>query len=278
MNATEVSIIIPSLIPDKHELTKRALSICLESLKESTTSKVIVAYNGEGTEYPQGQCGAVNRAVKETDTKWVIITNNDQVWTSQAMSQLLYAVDNFGLLVASPNLVEPQKGAPPFIEKYCGGLGTVGTDINFDKKCFLEFAENHGIDRTGAKSMQGRMGIEDGANLPFIVKRELWDLVNGYDTNFDPFSSNSDSDLFYKFLIAGVVPKRVRGSLVYHFSQTSGTFHPDNRSYWENNRRYFIEKWGFERASSPECWYKPTIPYNELKYKPSWMGHYGEPK
>lgn len=267
MNASEVSIIIPSLNPEKHELTKRALSFSLPSIFESTESPVIVAYNGDGTGYPQGQCAAVNNAVRETSTKWVMICNNDMVFAPNTFARLIYAVDHFGLLVASPNLVEPQKGAPPFIEKFCGGVGTEGTEPNFDKKCFLDFAGNY-----KEHPNKPYVNIEDGFNLPFIIRRDVWDAVGGYDDAYDPWGANSDSDLQYRIMLAGITPKRVRDSLVYHFSQISGTFHPDNRPDWERNQKIFRDKFGVERASSPDIWFKPSI--DSVVYKPPYLNQY----
>lgn len=265
MEAREVTIIIPSLCPENHELSGKALQYCLSSLNSTFEGKVEVAFNGEGSGYPQGQCAAVNRVAKEVDTPWLMVSNNDMVFPPYWFEKITETMDNFGLLVASPNLVEPSKGAPPFIEKFCGGLGG-----DFDKYCFLNFANSY-------KEHENRPVenlIENGFNLPFLIRKDVWDTIGGYDEMYDPWSSNSDSDLQYKIMLTGITPKRVRSSLVYHFSQVSGTFHSDNQSYVQENYEKFRKKWGFKRASSPEIWYKPEIPYDELKFKPDWINKY----
>ncbi len=285
MNHEDVTIIIPTLATER---SSKALKFCLESLYETFDGPYVVVENG-GSKYKwkkdilseawpykemkikqQGQCHAVNEAAKEVETDWLIVVNDDMVFSPGWFESLSGTMENFSLSVASPNLVEPSKGAPPFIEKFCGGVGVEGTRPDFDKQCFLDFVK-------GYKEHENRPIeniIENGFNLPFMIRKDVWDTVGGYDENYDPWGSNGDSDLQYKLMLAGVTPKRVRSSLVYHFSQTSGTFHPDNNAYWQKNWEYFKDKWGFERASSPDIWYKPEIDYVNLKYKPEWKHTY----
>ena len=305
MKPEDVTIVIPSLVPGKHELSHKALNLCLSSIYESfpkgiVRPDVILAFNGLGkvdpnelasatkptigmvrgdfplswprwiSEEEQGQCLSTNEAVKLVDTPWVFISNNDMIFPPGWFEKFTDVVDNFGLLVASPNLVEPKKGAPPFIEKFCGGVGTIGVDPDFKKECFLEFVE-------GYKEHENRPMenvIEDGFNLPLIIRKDVWDTIGGYDEVYDPWGSNSDSDLQYKLMLAGITPKRVKSTLVYHFSNTSGTFHPDHQANWNENWEYFKEKWGVERASSPEIWYKPEIDWDNVTYSPDWKGKY----
>jgi GT2 family glycosyltransferase len=263
---TQLSIIIPSLSPEKHELSKRALDFCIPSIQQFP---YYIALNGEGTDYPQGQCKAVNRVAKEINSDWLLISNNDMFYHPTSIERLLYWVENMNLLVACPNLVEPRKGAPPFLMHNCGGLGTVEDKPDFNAEWFFGFVFNH---REG-ENHPDRI-VEDGFNFPLLIRRDVWETVGGYDEEYDPWGNNSDSDLQYKIMIAGITPKRVRSSLVYHFSNTSGTFHPDHNAYWQKNFKYFTEKWGFERAPSPDIWYKPDIPMDKLKYKPKWKGYF----
>ena len=144
---------------------------------------------------------------------------------------------------------------------------------DFDKQCFLDFVAGHKEHENRPEST-----IEDGFNFPVLIRKDVWDTIGGYDESYDPWGSNGDSDLQHKIMIAGIVPKRVKSALVYHFSQTSGTFHPDNAAHVAENHRKFTEKWGFQRESAPGIWYRPTIPYDELKYNPKWKGTYGYPK
>jgi GT2 family glycosyltransferase len=101
-------------------------------------------------------------------------------------------------------------------------------------------------------------------------------MIGGYDVNYDPWGSNGDSDLQAKIYLAGAKTWRNRDAIVYHFSQTSGTFHPDHRDHWQKNWDYFIEKWGFPRQGDDQkVWYsQDLIDYEKLKYHPWWEGKY----
>lgn len=215
----------------------------------------------------QGQCKAVNAAVATTNTPWLLVTNDDMVYAPGWFERLTVFSSEYKGLVwdvscISPKLIEPRPGAPTFEVYFCGGAGG-----DFDKAKWLEFAKNYRSN-----------DVRTGFNLPFLIKRELWDTVGGYDINYDPWSSNSDSDLEYKIRLAGIQPYQDTGCIVYHFSQTSGTFNPENRGAWERNWAYFIEKWGFPRTDQGiwEANFKiPTVAEGR-KFRPEWEGKYGE--
>lgn len=268
MDAGEVTVVIPSLWPEKHELSAKALSYCLPSLKKTFNGPAVVAYNGDGSGYPQGQCGAVNRIVEGVATDWILVSNNDMYYPPGWFERLSWAVDNFGLLVASPNLVEPDRGAQPFLEKFCGGLGG-----DFNEQCVLDFVETQ-KQNENRPLMEGNI-IEDGFNLPFMVRRDVWNTVGGYDIQYDPWGSCSDTDLQTRFMLAGITPKRVRNSLVYHFKNASGTFAADLESYRHANWRHYEQKFGFKSPSAADgVWYRPNLPYEKLVFKPDWMNRY----
>lgn len=258
----KLAVIIPTL--PKNE--KYAM-LCGTSLLNNTRHfpgelTIHYAYNGEGTNFPQGQCQAVNRIAESLpgDIDWIMVSNDD-MWYPEGWD-MNAPWGNEEYLVWSPNLAEPNSvgSAPPF--KKCDA----GDDIeSFDKKVIQEWSDNN-----------QDYGMETGLNLPFIVRRSVWDMVGGYDTMYDPFSSNSDSDIQAKFALAGIQSWRERGCNVYHFGSKSETFTPDKQSYWQRNWDYFVWKWGFTRAESPDVWYSENlINYDELIFEPSWKGIYG---
>lgn len=262
----DVTIIIPHLGATKE--SRYSLQECLKSLNETVpNSRKIVAFNGwvPGSDYQvgdialidQGQCKAVNAAVATTNTPWIFVTNDDMIYAPGWFERLTNHSGN-RIMCISPQLVEPRSGAPTFEVFPCGGAGG-----DFDKQKWLDYAKNY-----------KDKGLRNGFNLPLLIKRELWDTVEGYDINYDPWGSNGDSDLEYKIRLAGIQPFQNTCSQVYHFGQTSGTFHPDQRPYWQKNWHYFIEKWGFERASSPEIWTADFKIPETNKYHPNWEGTY----
>jgi len=251
-----------------------AFTQCLKSLGETVPDipVVVASNNGDGKYIPlylhpkatrinlyeQGQCKAVNAAVATTNTEWIMVTNDDQIYPPNWLEYLTrHQHEEPNLYCLSPKLVEPNDGAPTFIKHFCGGAGG-----DFDKQKFLDFVEEW---HKGDNDI-----VSNGFNLPFLIKRELWDLIGGYDINYDPWSSNSDSDLEYKIKLAGVQPVQCEESLVYHFSQTSGTFNSKNGEYWQCNFKYFEDKWGFPRTDEGIWEATFEIPLDKLKYKPLW--------
>lgn len=272
---SDLTIIIPTLNTTSYKNNQNedmkihySLRHCLVSLQETTKEipLVVVSNNGDAKPLPlevnsrikrinlwgQGQCKAVNAAVATTNTEWIMITNDDMVYPPGWLEKLWegYSSDCF-----CPMLIEPQDGAPTFKKVFFGGAGG-----DFNKNGFLEYAKTH----------EGS-GWRTGFNMPLVIRRDLWDLVGGYDINYDPWGSNSDSDLEYKIRLAGTQPMQNSDACVYHFSQTSGTFHPRNQAYWAKNFAYFEEKWGFPRTDTGIWEANFAIPYDKLKYKPSWM-------
>jgi len=248
-----------------------AFANCLSSLGETVPDiPVIVASNGNDPGYlpmylhpkstrinlwEQGQCKAVNAAVAMTNTEWIMVSNDDQIYPPNWLEKLFHNIGNDYSCI-SPQLVEPNEGAPTFIKYFCGVAGG-----DFDKEKFIDYSETH---------VPPYPSCRTGFNLPFIIKSELWDLIGGYDINYYPWGSNSDSDLEYKIKLAGVQPVQNQNSLVYHFSQTSGTFNPANHEHWQRNFKYFEDKWGFPRTDDGIWEANFTIPMDKLKYKPLW--------
>lgn len=263
----DVTIIIPHLGADEQQ--ERAFDQCADSLIETAPDiRYMVAINSRTRTnckhladvevHDQGQCKAVNAAAATVNTPYIFITNDDMVYAKGWWEKLTTGFEDSHVLC--PNLVEPRTGAPPFLVEFCGGAGG-----DFSEEKWQTFASNHHED-----------GSEVGFNMPLLIKKELWDTIGGYDVNYDPWGSNSDSDLQAKIHLAGVLPIRNRSAIVYHFSQTSGTFLPENQSFWNKNWDYFAQKWGFTRQATDDVWYSRNIIDKEkLIYHPYWEGIYG---
>lgn len=271
----DVTIIVPHLGGTPG--SEYSIEECIHSLEATAPNiDIIVATNGEkcsGHSFislshdiylkKQGQCAAVNAAAKRVKTPWMMVTNDDMVYPPSWFERLVQGID--GLVCVSPKLVEPRPGAPTFEVFFAGGAGG-----DFDKIALYNFAINDYYQRFEYK-------VKPGFNLPFLIYKEVWDVIEGYDEAYDPWGSNGDSDLEYKLRILGVQPYQNDMAFVYHFGQTSGTFHPDYREWWERNWHYFIKKWGFERASANEGIWEATmvIPGRPIrKYEPPWEGLY----
>lgn len=251
----KVSVIIPSL----YETDGEYLKLCVESLQATTDWDIIVVTNGSKVKPilpfraihlhtpDQGQCNAVNIGAQVAMGDYLMVSNSDMYYGTDWSANL-----KFNYPVFSPNLIEPVNNAgsaPPFI-KFDGGLtldefkqGTVNTFIY------------HEIDKDDKD--------EPGFNLPFFIKRDFYHFLGGYDVAFDPWGSNSDTDLQTRINLAGVTPMRLRDVLVYHFSNKTPTFAPENDAFRLHNFEYFKEKFGFDRDDVDGKGLKSDVWYNK---------------
>lgn len=265
-----VSVIIPSL----YEVDGEYLKLCVESLRESGFGgQIIVVTNGVSAKpylgeikgisihlhtRDQGQCNAVNIGAQIATGDYLLVSNADMYYAPEWDKNL-----EFEYPVFSPNLVEPTDNlgsAPPFM-KFAGGL-TIET---FNKPMIDGFIKRE-VDKI--------QGDEDGFNLPFFIQREFWQFLGGYDPVYDPWGSNSDTDLQTRINLAGVTPMRLNDVLVYHFSNKSGTFELGDlakHQAYQYNWDYFHDKFGFDRDElGSDVWYnKDMIPKDpkSIKYK-----------
>lgn len=276
------AVIIPSLAFKNEDY----LELCVTSLRESgITWDIIVVTNGASAPpkfnfrgitrhlhiKDQGQGRAVNIGVSTlpTDINYFMVANDDMYFAPGWDKNLRFGFDCF-----SPNLVEPTNNhgsAPPFM-KFNGGF----TLEEFKKEAIDKF-----IKKEVNKEYSPQDKNETGFNLPFFIKKKLWDCVGGYDEAYDPWGASSDTDLQMKIELAGVIPMRLRDVLVYHFSNKSGTFdfsEPERQAFWQNNWEYLQDKWGFNRdeAGSDTWYHRNMIMYDKLKYHPEWEGKYGK--
>lgn len=258
------------VIPCLYEVDGDYLKVCVESLRASGfENRIIVVTNGTPTipdlthiqgisqhlhTRDQGQCNAVNIGAQSVDAEYMLISNADMYY-AQGWDKSL----ELNCPVFSPNLIEPTNNlgsAPPFLKLDAGY-----TLEEFKPDSVRRFiALNRGKEKHR---------FESGFNFPLFIRMSLWKFLGGYDTAYDPWGSNGDTDLQTRIDLAGVTPVRVRDVLVYHFSNKSGTFNSENDAYRINNFEYFKEKFGFDRDElHSDVWYnKDMIPKDKSKIK-----------
>jgi len=260
-----LSIIIPTM---KDNIPY--LKACVESIKKYATNdnyEIIVVSNPDPIydididgirrlhSPEQGQCRAVNLGVREAKGEYILISDDDVIFPKN-WEDLVEKAKEVEFL--SGNFVESGvKGgvAAPFITK---DFGNTPDEFKWEEWENNDLAEDK---------------WEDGFGFPLICKKEFWEKIEGYDEEYDPWGSNCDSDLEYKVMLAGVMPRRWRGAPTYHFGQVSGIFTREEADpYLQKNKTYFERKWGIRRADCPDIWYCNFIIDGEgLKYKPDWM-------
>ena len=269
----KISILIPTLANKK---SLPYLQRCVDSIRRNSTSFHDVRVMVNGGNFidpevqanifyitPQGQCQAVNALAKNVENEYIMVVNDDMLFPPNWEDMLQNANKN---TVVSANTLESGKGeaVPPFnVNQWDKNLETF--DIKKYEKEAIKISKKETKDKKG----KSKSPLEKGFNLPFVIHKELWDKIGGYDESFDPWGSNSDSDLAYKIKLAGDKSIRDRRIVFYHFSLISGTFDEDNKSYWQQNITKFERKWGFARARYPKIWYDFPMP-KDRNFNPSW--------
>lgn len=267
-----------AIIPSLYEVDGEYLKLAVESLRATTDWDIIVVTNG-GRYKPdlsavkgitvhlhtrdQGQCNAVNIGAQlaAPNTDYLFISNSDMYYAPNWDRFL-----KFDYPVFSPNLIEPanNRGSAQPFEKLDAGF----TLEEFDRQK-VDDVMRLKTSRATSGYVNG-LETEDGFNFPLFIKKDLWDLLGGYDIAYDPWSSNSDTDLQTRINLAGVIPMRMRDVLVYHFSNKSGTFDGTHQDFYQNNIEYFKQKFGFDRDElGSDVWYnKDMIPQDpeQIKY------------
>ena len=273
-----------AIIPSLPEVDKEYMELCVDSLRATVDWPIVVVTNGGRTTQPldkswttgrcthlhtrqQGQCNAVNIGAQYASptTDYLFIVNSDMYFAPDWNKNL-----RFDYTVFSPNLVEPVNNngsAPPFL-KADGGFNL----DEFDTELVDDYVKEMVKEEKGNE--------ETGFNLPFFIRKDVWETIGGYDTKYDPWGSNSDTDLQTRINIAGITPMRLRDVLVYHFSNKSGTFDGSHQEEWQRNWDYFQQKFGFNRDElNSDVWYNlRMLPENidDCKFQPDWMMKYGE--
>lgn len=272
-----IAVVIPVLAGVTEDYAK----VCIKSLRATTDWTIIVVTNGSKIKpdlsgigatthihtRDRGQCNAVNIGMQLVSTADYALVSNDDMYYAPGWNERL----RFEYPVFSPNLIEPVNNhgsAPPFLKLDAGF-----TLDEFDPVKVEEFIKGH----EEADHLED--GLEEtGFNLPFFIRPEIFRKIGGYDIAYDPLGSNSDTDIQTKINLYGITPMRLRDVLVYHFSNKSGTFEPENQLFWQNNWEYFDSKFGFNRDTlGSDVWYnKNMLPEDkaQIKYKPEWAGKY----
>lgn len=270
---SKVTVIIPSL----YHVDGDYLKLAVESLRATTDWDIIVVTNGSKNKPDlkhikgitnhlhtsgQGQCQAVNYGVQlvSPDTDYIFISNSDMYYAPGWNKHL-----RFTWPVFSPNLVEPSNNN-----------GSADPFLKLDAGFTLDEFDREKVDKMvsyALKTSYRDMGDEEtGFNFPLFIEKRFWDALGGYDVAYDPWSSNSDTDLQTRVNLAGITPMRMRDVLVYHFSNKSGTFDGTHQDFYQNNIEYFKDKFGFSRDTVPGCdvWYNQNMlpeDLEKIKYK-----------
>jgi len=243
-----ISVVIPSYRNPAY------LDLCLQTAfenQDNSDNQIIVVLDGFAEEsahviekYPglnvmelpenKGQTYAHNHGVIAAEHEWVILLNDDNVFSKHFDSLLLrFMKDNH---VISPNQVEP---VPSIFKSF--HIQDFGCNPEtFERIRFEEYANTIAVDFFNSPN------TNDGSTWPLFIQKKNYMMLGGIDPYF-PSPSVADWDFFRRCELAGLVLQRAPYPLFYHFAGAS-TRKKDTTSTSigeQQSMEYFKYKWGF---------------------------------
>jgi len=251
MNNQSISLIIPSYKNPK------CLDLCLRSALENRVypeTEIFVTIDG----FPElsqtvmdkykdkvnfivyetntGMQNAINVAVYQSKGNKLFIINDDNVlpreWDKRILN--LPNIENVKSLTISQ--IEPEQSIFNFDCK------DFGRDVDeFKYNDFMEYEYNLNINKDP-------IYIDTGNIFPFIIEREYFMVINGFDTQY-PGMHVVDWDFFMKLEINGIYTRMTKSIMLYHFGQMSSAKTDESEMFKHKHNEsieYFEFKWGFK--------------------------------
>jgi GT2 family glycosyltransferase len=171
---------------------------------------------------------------------YLIIAGNDIIAYEHAVDSLISLAHISDYEVISSNQVDVRSFLDRFPEnkKYFEGENLVFKDFN--SRCWKDFKDTSDI------LSINHMALLDIQNL-CLYKKSVFDKIGYTDVAFYP-AYYIDNDYARRIVLAGIKCCSLSNSRFFHFwsrtiKQGSGG---SNHHYFENNRAYYISKWGGE--------------------------------
>jgi len=175
----------------------------------------------------------IERAKKDND---IFFLNNDTIVTSNAIFFLRMG------------LYENEKvGATGSVSNYCGKNQLIDDGIESIDYIDIYAAKNNVL----MKQPYEKQSVLSGFSL--MIKREVLDKVGGFDLLYGK-GYFEDADLCIRIAVAGYWLLICRNSFIFHYGSLS--FREIKQEYNElymENRKKFIDKWGFDFDEMNKC-------------------------
>lgn len=211
-----------------------------EKLKKFSShfSLLRVVQNSSNSGFPK----SVNTGLRIATGEYVLIANNDIIFTAGWFEALRSAIDN-----------TPQGGMSGPLSNAVSGVQLV-KGISYDS---LE--KMHEIAAQFSETNKGQTAIFPRvAFLCTLIKRSVLDAIGGLDERFSP-GNFEDDDYCLRVQLAGFKTVIAIDTFIHHFGSKSFTAEGNERyaKLLEKNKRKFISKWG---ADPDEIWLKGVAP------------------
>ncbi|MEG8945549.1 glycosyltransferase [Rosettibacter firmus] len=213
---------------------------------ELSNKNVKVIRNSMNIGFP----AAVNQGMKIADTEFVIVANNDIIFTEHWAERIIEIADSdnkIGMVGPISNIVS-------------------GVQIDINAK-YNSIEEMHRYAAEVREKNKGQvLQFPRIAFLCSLIKKEVIDKIGGLDERFSP-GNYEDDDFCLRAQLAGYKTVIAKDVFIHHYGSKS--FKADgNEAYrkrLEKNRQIFVDKWG---ADPDEIWLKNKTIKNRQFYYP----------
>lgn len=247
----KIAIIIPCI-----NLWYQYLKPCLESIKTKHEYSICVVDNGSDEDYRD----------TEYDKEFDVIRFDENMGCSAAWNagvRKYYELGYEYFLILNNDVLLHPRAIDALIERFEKGDEDVVMVTMFDMRGELPLPAQIFLQADNAKD-----NVEE-AESPcfsgFMMNRKCWEDVGEFDEKFFP-AYFEDNDYHYRIKLAGLKAIMYPPAMFYHYgskTQTeSGSEYVVKSPQFENNRSYYIRKWG-----GPPGEEKYTMPFNRQEFK-----------
>jgi N-acetylglucosaminyl-diphospho-decaprenol L-rhamnosyltransferase len=261
--AERVAVVLP--VFNQLEFTRH----CLDSLAPDIAAGVelIVVNNGstDGTdaclssltgvkivrnEANLGCAKAWNQGAHLSTREWTAMMNNDVVVAPGWLEALVEFAGATGAGIVSPALREGPLNYP-----------------------FADYATEF------VRRMRGVRRLGEAHGICFMVRRRVFEAVGEFDENFR-IGQFEEADFFLRARLAGIKLGTTGGAFFHHFGSITQNAIREappaaaDRSYYAENRAYYLRKWGFNRLQRmAQRWQRRTRNWRRRNFERLRYGH-----
>jgi GT2 family glycosyltransferase/glycosyltransferase involved in cell wall biosynthesis len=225
----------------------------LQSLRAGS-DKFVVIENKVNVGFP----GAVNQGLKAATGEYIVIANNDLIFTDQWLERML------SLLLSQPNY-----GITAPMSNFVSG-------VQIDKEARYTTIEEM-FSYAGKRAVAERGKYFEFPRVAFLCvlfKKELLEKIGGLDERFAP-GNFEDDDYCLRLQLAGYTCAIAQDVFIHHFGSKS--FLADGEKKYQErlqkNRLLFVNKWGYD---PDEIWLQGKAPRQRNLLIPLLQNRYTE--
>lgn len=226
-----------------------------------------------------GQCQAVNHLVEQADYEYIMIMNDDMAvppnWFSRSIAAYERILEKYTLKTIdfeNPSKEDIHIHTFPFVAFSLMEPGIINVAKEFFEINCGDTYNNFNMNLFVAKEHEyaTKEGDHEGANYPFIMKKEDYMKLGGLDLRYRG-GPLSDPDFYLRLAMCGIPLIRTKEVIFYHFSGKATRFEGESKvqtpkftSTEIKNAQKFMDKWGFPPLGRQDTGFLVRPPTGEV--------------